>query len=220
MMPITVMCPSRNRPECLMKMVESVVATSNHAEVLARIDDDQIDLYAGCVHERLSIISGPRLGMCGGLRDLSHEGDHRLMGFIPDDCLITSPGWDEKMLAWFDTVDNDIGAYWPTVSTGGWDLPFVSEKWVRALKWYVPPGFIHYAWLEAILLLGYATRYRFADLHDFGIYNDAKFPSMAPERTDDNTNLVMWLGDFVHCLERLRSVAWGAERPANAWRMG
>jgi glycosyltransferase involved in cell wall biosynthesis len=98
---ITVLAPTRGRPERLHKMLDSFYATTyGSADVLFRVDDDDVetrDIVVGLKH-----IVGPRLEGYRSLPTffnelaLAADGDVLMIG--NDDMVFQTPGWDAMIL--------------------------------------------------------------------------------------------------------------------------
>lgn len=147
-MRIGILIPSRGRPEELKRAIESVRATSRHADCLIYIDDDD-DSYQQIEQQesqrmdgRAIFHHGSRVGPVGALNHLvSVNPGYGAYGHIADDCEITTKGWDEWLLANLDLVVS------PRVSLGPHvDLPFVARAWVDKLGWFAYPGNYHTGW--------------------------------------------------------------------------
>lgn len=156
----SVLVPTRDRPELLRRILKSVRRTSD-ARVWAYIDDDQVDLYkdflSGSVPS-LECVVGPRVGPCASANALVKESDGDILGYVPDDAVFASPGWDEALGGVIGQFTNQIGVASPAHNHGNHiDVPFVSRKWTDALGWLCYPRFYHWCWPTVISMIGTAV---------------------------------------------------------------
>lgn len=177
-----VVCPSRNRPEFLATMVESILKTSK-ADVAVYIDNDQVDLYrnsgilwGGRFGERLLIEIGPRIGPARAIDKLAMTHlDYDVFGLSTDDSIYKSPGWDKFTERAIREFDNRIGVVSAAHGGGPWvNFPYVSREWITTLGWYVCPGVTHYCWDTCIEILGDATNIVYATKKQFEIDHQAQ----------------------------------------------
>jgi hypothetical protein len=169
------LCPTR-RPERFRSMVKSVLETSKRADVAAYVDHTDIDKYR-MMHESLGDRVKWMFGEAMGNNPHPHRGsvwcanalagefrEYALYGFIPDDALVNTPGWDERLFEMSADFPNDIGMI--DVPFGGepkdggswkFNAPVVSRKWIDTVGWYCPPRFNHWCWPECMGLIGEST---------------------------------------------------------------
>lgn len=160
---ILIVVPSRDRPKKLAHLVHSILDTSEHADVVAYVDEDQRELYGwlerlpGEISARVRVFFGPRVGPVAATNRMVSEAleTHEVFAFLTDDCSITTHGWDRGVLA---MLTNRIGIVAPAHATEDLDLPFVSRGWVRALGYFAWPGLYHWGWPSVTAALAAATR--------------------------------------------------------------
>lgn len=159
-MRVSVLVPSRDRPDLLSRMASSVRKTSD-AKLWAYIDEDQIDLYEDFVQGRVKNVEavvGPRVGPCASANHLLKFADGDLLGYVPDDAVFATPGWDVNMSKVAEGFRNGIGVVSPAHNHGNHiDVPFVTKSWTDALGWYCYPGFYHWCWPTVIGMIGTAV---------------------------------------------------------------
>ena len=143
---ISILCPTRNRPFELERMVKSACATANprNIEILFRMDDDDRTEHVFDAPCRLFTLTKPRGNMCVNWNDLLPHvhGDIVMCG--NDDVEFKTPGWDTLIEAEFARVPDRI------LLVGGDDgfthgraipHPFVSKRWVDTLGYFAAPYF-------------------------------------------------------------------------------
>src|SRR3990172_13104632 len=97
---IAVLCPTRDRPKDFAKLADSMLATSKLADLIAYIDDDQIELYRGVGEsDRVFRHHGARKGPVASANELVRRyPKYAMYGLITDDSVLTIPAWDEWVL--------------------------------------------------------------------------------------------------------------------------
>lgn len=155
---ISVIVPTRGRPEMFERMYRSLVDTVTYprqVEVVARLDDDdetKAFYPADDGHHRF-IDTSVRIKYGNGPRCLLSEAWNSCIGFAKgeifmhcgDDITFDTPGWDVEVRKAFDeTPDkilfaygNDLGPHGETFGTHG----FVHRRWVEAVGYFLPPLF-------------------------------------------------------------------------------
>jgi hypothetical protein len=176
---VAVLCPSRDRPEELEALVQSVLTTSN-ADILVYIDQDQQDLYPNVFSaeapKQVRYLCAPRVGPVGSANALVKQfGDYDLYGLITDDSVLTTPHWDEWALAATEQFPNRICVISPFHNQGNHvDMPFVTRGWIDAVGWFACPDCHHYCWPIITGLIGEMTAIVHTPRHSFGIYHPPK----------------------------------------------
>lgn len=144
---ISVVCPTRNRPDNVRKLVASARSRADHPEQLQLVfyvdDDDQtFPLTAG---EDISIVRGPRftLSLMYNVCLPAVRGD--IIMYAGDDLEFISQGWDTAVRKCFDSFPDrlilvhgdDMGQDPRKVATHG----FLHRRWVETVGYLVPPFF-------------------------------------------------------------------------------
>jgi hypothetical protein len=142
-------------------MCESFAATSTHAHLVAYIDEDQKDLYAGLtLPERVRTHHGPHLGPIHAVNTLAHinREPYRIYGMVPDDARFLSSGWDDYALAAIDAMPGRIAVMSPAHSNGDYvNMPFVTREWIELVGWVAYPHAYHFIWDTILEILGDST---------------------------------------------------------------
>lgn len=221
---LVVIVPSRGRPGNIARLIEAwKTTTTAAARLLVVIDDDdphlaqytQLDWQPGT-----TLWIGPRMRLCGTLNDTVTrlKDTPRAVGFMGDDHLPRTQGWDTAILDALTEFGSGI-AYGNDLLQGE-RLPtaaFITADIVRTLGWMVPPGLIHLYADDAWLALGQAMgRLRYLPdvviehLHpdagkagrDAG-YDEANAPAVG---TADKATFEAWRADGLPSdLQRLRA---------------
>jgi hypothetical protein len=167
-MKLLTICPSRNRPELLKRMLDSFDKTkSEWSDILVyvSVDDPQIGKYEDILNGRLHVF-GPRRPLVEVLNYVSCE----YMPGIPfyqevnDDHVYITDKWDEKLISPIEYGGNAFGIAWGRDGMNNGDNPnlptaaIVSGPVVRALGYFFPPTFKHIACDDALLDIGNKAR--------------------------------------------------------------
>ena len=150
---ISILCPTRKRPDQLRRMVDSVQQTITNpmgVEIVLYVDDDDIqtlnalDTDAGLI--LCGYVRGPRLRemtkywnecfkKCSG--DIVMQGN--------DDVIFRTPGWDSMVEKAFAACPDKIlmvhGSDEGQHLSSFGPHPFVHRKWIETLGWFIPPYF-------------------------------------------------------------------------------
>jgi len=155
---MAVIVPTRGRPENARRLVKAFEDTVLDAENTLLVfgvdsDDDRLREYLELPTDGVVVHVGPRLQMAGTLNQIARSvhQDYSILGFMGDDHLPRSVGWDnairEAMGPGGIVYCNDLiqGANLPTEV-------FLDAEIVRRVGGFVPEGFTHLfldnTWLE------------------------------------------------------------------------
>lgn len=147
---ITILCPTRDRPEGAFRTLNSALsnATTKGVRVLFYVaqDDPQWPAYQALCS---ALRAGPRTHTSQAWNKLwwAHPvTDLYMLG--SDDISFETPGWDERL---FDMAELDISAQRPCVyhfrdsrHPTNTPHPIVTRAWTDLFGWFVPPQFNHY----------------------------------------------------------------------------
>ena len=155
---INIFCPTRNRPDNVNRLIQSIEQTTTNKENVNVIfyideDDDSYTKTADIVKEHsdlfLSIEIGPKLILSDIYNYLfkkhSHEADDEIFMFCGDDVVFKTEGWDIKVAKIFNEYPDRI------VFVYGYDGAeenknfgthgFLHKNWARVIGRLTPPYF-------------------------------------------------------------------------------
>lgn len=144
---ISLLQPTRKRPERLIETVNSAIATTRpgEIEILCYVthDDGSYDGLIGNLP--VSFIRGPRRTFSDLWNALVPHAIGDIFMLCADDVIFRTPGWaaivEEAYAACPDKIlcvhGDDLHPNGKTFAT----LPFVSRKWVDTLGYFTPDGF-------------------------------------------------------------------------------
>jgi len=197
--PILVTCASRDRREELLGCVESLVKTSDKADLAVYVDADQIHQYLdwidwkGKFGDRVRFNVDKQIGPVASNNFLyeKHKDEYRIFGTTPDDSRFMVKGWDEYVIETFDGFVGKLGVVSPATSDGDYCThPYVSREWIEEVGWYAFPPAYGFVWDTVIEMLGEATQLEYAPADKFLMHHQA-LTSMNSDllRTDEHAFL-------------------------------
>ena len=145
---ISILCPTRERPDQVIRLIESLLNNARFPEmleILFYIDQDDetfpaLDSFGGTV----KVFQGPRTWISNAHNFLYSHCQGEIIMTAADDMVFRTIGWDSAIYEAFDSVPdkialvygNDLGTHAGKIATHG----FFHRKWVEALGTWVQPG--------------------------------------------------------------------------------
>ena len=219
-MSILIICPSRNRPEHLEKLIASFAATSSVAHLAVRIDDDQRGLYADVeTPERVWLEVGPRVGpgssiqgsAYGNMLLVKERNELTLRPYeafcaAPDDAEFVTPGWDLYAMEMIKSFPGRIGVVSAAHDQGAFlNYPCVSREWIKTLGWYAHPTIYHFCWDTMHELLGDATNIVYAPRDKWLMRHQGLPQNMEHYQADTSAFLTWCVTERPQAVARLRA---------------
>jgi hypothetical protein len=135
--------PSRKRPKACGELLEEFLKTSDDAEIIFGLDDDDKSEYPRGVLEVAEI--NPRLRMGGTLNLLAakYASKYEFLAFMGDDHRPRTKGWDTILC---DAIGDAPGVAYGDDLLQGANLPtavVLSSKIVQSIGYMVPPSLVH-----------------------------------------------------------------------------
>ena len=135
--------PSRKRPKACAELLEEFLKTSEDAEILFGLDDDDKSEFPTAVLEAAEI--NPRLRMGGTLNLLANKYAEKYdyIGFMGDDHRPRTQGWDRILC---DAIGDKPGVAYGDDLLQGANLPtavVLSSSIVQKIGYMVPPTLVH-----------------------------------------------------------------------------
>lgn len=144
---ISILLPTRNRPQFLKRLVDSIRETSTiQPEIVVYIDDD--DTLSPSMAEELGLVTliGPRITMTDYWNKCYKKATGDLIMQMGDDVVFRTKGWDvmveEEFAKWPDKIvlvhgddlDTNFRSRFGTHS-------LLHRKWIDTLGYFIPPYF-------------------------------------------------------------------------------
>lgn len=149
---ISLLLPSRGRPDWFRRLLASALHTAVHprqVEVVAYVDNDDPELFNyGSLHgqlPQLRLLTGPRCLMSAAWNRCAAEAEGEIFMHCGDDVVFQTPGWDAVVRKEFAATEDkilfaygdDLGPNGKVFGTHG----FVHRRWVEAVGYFLPPLF-------------------------------------------------------------------------------
>jgi hypothetical protein len=146
---ISILCPSRGRPELAKRMIETVQSTASlPVEILLYLNDDdpELERYKALISSEHYQI-GPDRSPGYSWNRLAEICQGEILFLMGDDATFETKGWDKLVEHEFSKIPDRIVCVYPVVPN------FKKEKnphfcvhrnWVNALGYFVPPHFWHW----------------------------------------------------------------------------
>ena len=168
---VLTICPSRDRPGPLKRMITSFLKTSTHARLVVVIDEDQTEMYSERDYgERVSFVvkSPPKAGPISCYNAIWSAHPAEVYGALLDDCEFETEGWDDYCLEARERFPGKVGLISPWtnvkdpngVVTEEMDyvqFMFITREWGGALGYFAYPKCIHYCWDTVLEVLADST---------------------------------------------------------------
>ena len=150
---ISLLCPTRGRPDRAMQFLDSVLATQkNDNEIIFGLqkDDPELSKYPAAITSR-AVYFDPRSTVYYW-NEMAKIAKGNLLTLIADDVIMRTKGWDEKFEAVSDKYPDQI--YLITTQDGRnagihpnnlpTPHPTITRKWYETLGYFTFPGLFHY----------------------------------------------------------------------------
>ena len=147
MFEITILVPSRGRPENIIRLMDAWGATTTrNTRLLVLVDDDDPKLDEYLAIPNIDMQVGPRLRIGGTLNAVAPIEATKCfaIGFMGDDHLPRTKGWDDRFLTMLKEAK--VGVAWGNDLYHGANLPtavVMTSNIVTTLGYFVMPGGIH-----------------------------------------------------------------------------
>lgn len=142
---ISLLLPSRGRPQIFQRMVDSARATAHREiEVIVRLDSDDptADQYK---IDDADVLVGPREVLSVMWNECYAEAGSDIVMHCGDDIVFQTDGWDDLVYAAFEEYPDKIAFVHgqdlcgpPNFGTHG----FLHRRWVETVGYFVPPYFV------------------------------------------------------------------------------
>lgn len=207
-MKVAVLCPTRGRKKLFGLMLNSIIKTSDSADVLAYVDEDESeDYFYGLDVRKLKMVRGARVGPVSAANSMtSMFPDYEVYGMITDDSIVVTKGWDEWLLQTVAIFPNRVCVVSPHHNVGDHvDMPFVSRAWVKATGWFAAPPCYHYCWPTITGMIGEMSAIAHAPKERFSIMHAYDAGANLSLRGPDAENFYDFMSrDMMPAVERVR----------------
>ena len=146
---LTILLPTRDRPQQFLKAVTTAFELSSLAEkglleVFAYVDEDdpQLKTYQSLASDKIHIRVGKRLGATTAVKVLARESDTEWMMFGADDTKFKTYAWDERLIV--EIPPDKVGVSFPEDGRGSALNHFVCHRKMMELTGLWPDIFWHF----------------------------------------------------------------------------
>jgi len=146
---ISILCPSRGRPELAKNMIDTAIATSSvPLEFLLYLneDDPELSKYKELIDSNHYSI-GPDRSTGYSWNLLAESAKYDILFLMGDDADFVTAGWDTKIIEAFSLYPDKIACVYPitgVVSKKKNPHFCIHKSWVTVVGYFVPPHFWHY----------------------------------------------------------------------------
>ena len=188
---ISILCPTRGRPENVIRKVNSILSTSHRGdlvEIIFYVDNDDVTFPEIVLNNgNVTVVKGPRMWLSILQNVLYSYSKGEIIMYTGDDVVFETNGWDEIIREEFNAQEDKIllvygtdgGYYGDRIALHG----FLHRDWVNTVGCWVQPGrAVPYDyWLtdtaRKLGRLKYIDSLRFAHIHYRQGDASAKFDS-------------------------------------------
>lgn len=155
---ISLLCPTRGRPERFAAMVESAFKHAHLGtllEVLAYVDNDDAAPYVFGDRARVYALRGERIPVPCAVNVLAGKAGGEILAMVGDDVLFRTPGWDELVCRHFDRFQDGLVIASPDNGDGKQRVNhwFTGRGWLDLFGHLLPPVFEHFCadnWVQDV----------------------------------------------------------------------
>lgn len=136
---ISVLCPTRNRPDQILSMMESATKTSSKADQLefciyVDFDDDSYNKIS--FPHNVKIIRGPRMWLSSMYNSLITSASGEYLLWLGDDVIFLTDGWDDAMRESVKSFSSNLG------------VVHVNDMATTYSQKYATIGMVHRNWVD------------------------------------------------------------------------
>lgn len=144
-MKISILCPTRGRPDNVKRLLDSIASTSSVLpEVIFYVDEDDAGLPVEGRWPGVKVLRGPRIVLSAMWDKCAEAATGEIIMQAGDDIIFRTNGWDDQVRRAFASfpdrlvfVHGDDGIYGSKFGTHG----FMHRAWKDAVGYFVPPHF-------------------------------------------------------------------------------
>lgn len=146
---ISILCPSRGRPELASNMIKTALATSSskiEIKLYLNDDDPQLDKYKELIDEKYYVV-GPDQSPAYSWNLLAENARHDILFLVGDDVSFETLGWDNIIVNEFNKYPDKIACIYPPpegLSKNKNNHFCLHKNWIKVLGYFVPPQFWHW----------------------------------------------------------------------------
>jgi len=144
---VLMLLPSRSRSEKIEHCIDAWRATKEQSDLLVLLDDDDPELDRYQRHSDVLYHVGPRIRMCPTVNQAVKDyPNYKYYGFIGDDHLFRTDGWDKKFISIIENKGNGWGIAYGDDLLQGEGLAthcVMSKNIIDSIGYMAIPGLVH-----------------------------------------------------------------------------
>ena len=144
---ISILTPTRERPENVRRLIASVVATAEqplNVELLFYVDHDDQTFPQDVLSANVRLIRGPRMWLSLLQNVLYASSRGEIVMYAGDDLVFETFGWDTRVESVFESSNDKLVLVYPNDrATHGESMAihgFLHRNWIDAIGCWVAPG--------------------------------------------------------------------------------
>lgn len=188
---ISLICPTRGRPEQYNRMVISVNNTVSSKINLYSASNDDADKY---VHRHFPN-DCPTVFMWNTLAEEALKKDaNKLFMLCADDAVFMTSGWDKALIDHYNALENKIHVYalQDSRDDNGTPHPIVTREYMDAMGYFMPPIFLHW-FVDSWTVETAKANKCFTHLKQFSLVHDKLNDRGKPDKTHSHIRKMGWL---------------------------
>lgn len=154
-MTIALICPSRGRPEKMLRMwnsARSTASSSDNIQIYLGVDKDEEPLYYQRIAHEKTILGLYPVKDWGVVMTVNlmvieaMKAGHSMFMVAADDTIFSTPEWDKALLDHYAALENKIHVYslLDSRDENGTPHPIATREYVKALDYFSTPIFMHW----------------------------------------------------------------------------
>lgn len=146
---ISILTPSRSRPDYAKRMIQSALKTSGvpiEIKLYLNNDDPLLNQYTDSIDPSWYTI-GPNQSTSYSWNLMAESAKNDILFLVGDDCKFITQGWGQMVLNAFDQYPDKIVCVYPRApSVSKYKSPHfcLHKNWINTLGYFLPPHFYHW----------------------------------------------------------------------------
>lgn len=185
---ISILVPTRGRPEQCKRMVQSVKDTSFDVDILLGFTGESYVLDGYELPDCPTVHKWNMLAL-----EAMKDKETKLFMLGSDDIIFDTPGWDRALIEHYNALENKIHVYslLDSRDPAGTPHPIVTREYIEAMGYFLPPIFLH--WFVDTWTVEMAKENDcFTHLTDYLLIHDKLSDKGQPDETHNRIRHMGW----------------------------
>lgn len=146
---ISILTPSRSRPQYAHRMITTAIATAGmpiEIKLYLNEDDPVLNQYTDLLDPSMYTV-GPNQSTSYSWNLMAETAKHDILFLVGDDCKFETQNWASMVTQAFDQYPDKIACVYPRApSVSKYKSPHfcLHKKWINTLGYFLPPHFYHW----------------------------------------------------------------------------